>query len=129
MPKKYSLKRRRDFQRLFKFGARRYSRFFSLIFVEAQELKFAFITDSKTIRKPVDRVYARRIMREIVRRYFLPNNITVPMFIAIRPLANLKSVVSEIGFNIVKEDLIALLNRVNNRNSVGISNESKTKNI
>ncbi|BDQ04634.1 MAG: hypothetical protein KatS3mg084_0152 [Candidatus Dojkabacteria bacterium] len=93
-----------------------------MIWVEADELKFAFITDSKTIRKPVHRVYAKRIMREIVRRYFLPSKDIKPMFIAIRPLVNLKLVVSEIGFNIVKEDFTDLLNRINNRNSVDISN-------
>ncbi len=122
MPKKYSLKRRRDFQRLFKFGTRKYSNFFSVVYIEADELKFAFITDSKTIRKPVHRVYAKRVMREVVRRYFLPNNVIKPMFIAIRPLVNLKSVVSEKGFDVVKEDLITLLNRINNQNSVDISN-------
>lgn len=111
MPKKYSIKLRRDFERLFKFGVRKASQNFSIIFVDAEDLKFAFIVDRKIAPKAVDRIYAKRIMREIVRKFFLKTCLK-PLHIGIRPLSNLKVLKEKTGFENVKNELVQLLNQI-----------------
>ena len=111
MPKKYSLKLKKQFQRLFRSGIRKNSENFSIVFVDSEELKFAFIVDAKTMPRAVDRTYSKRIMREVVRNNFL-QNCKKPMHIAIRPLKNLRLLVKEKGFDNIQTELTSLLGTI-----------------
>ena len=111
MPKDLSLKLKKDFQRLFKSGIRKSSKHFTIIFIDSISLKFAFIVDAKTMPTAAHRNYSKRIMREIVRTYFL-TSISKPLHIGIRPLIDLKNLVKEIGFEKVENELIELLKTI-----------------
>lgn len=107
MPKTYSLKRKRDFQGLLKNGIRKGSKNFILIFKDSENLKFAFMVDTKIIPKANHRVYTKRVMREIVRKSFL-EKIPKPLFIGIRPLKDLKNS----NFAEIEIELLNLLNQI-----------------
>jgi ribonuclease P protein component len=111
VPKTLSLKRKKDFQRLFKSGIRKSSKYFSIVFTDSEYIKFAFIVDAKTMPKANHRVYSKRIMREVVRKDFLAN-LEKKLFIGIRPLKDLKLIVKEIGFESIRLDLLNLLMQI-----------------
>ena len=129
MPKKYSLKLKKEFSRLYRNGIRKGSKNFSLTFMDSSALKFAFVVAKKDIAKATARVYSKRIVREIVRKDFLPNCIDKkPLYISIQPKANLKVLVKEVGFEVIRKELLELLNQINFNAPAYKENQTRTFN-
>lgn len=111
MPKELILKYRKDFNNVFAHGVRCNSNYFSLIYVPATDLKFAFIVSKKNIKKSVRRNYSKRLMKEIVREY-IKEHILQRLHIVIRSKYDLKELQNAIGFNLIKLDLYHCLSKI-----------------
>lgn len=112
MPKEYSLKLRSDFKKLYKFGIRKASKNFSIVFMDSNELKFGYLVKKDDIKRANRRNYSKRLIREIVRTDLI-KLCTKPMFIGINAKVDLKELVKSVGFDEVKKELIGLFNQIN----------------
>lgn len=111
MPKELILKYRKDFNNVFANGVRCNSSYFSLMYVSAADLKFAFIVSKKDIKKSVRRNYSKRLMKEIVREYIKEHPLQ-RLHIVIRSKYDLKELKNTVGFNLIKLDLYDCLNKI-----------------
>lgn len=123
MPKNLILKYRKNFSYLFDNGLRYSSKYFSIIYVDANDLKFAFIAPRKYIKKAVNRNYTKRVMKEFTRvfisKYSLSN-----LYIAIKSKYDLKELKKQIGFLLIKEDFFTCMFHIyeyNKNNSQDLS--------
>ena len=107
MPRSYSLSKKRDFDTLFKTGKRINSKYFSIVYSPSKELKLAFIISKKVSKNAVDRNYSRRVIKEIIRKKFIPSN-NQSVNIAIVCKVNLRL----IEFSTIEDQLVNLLQTI-----------------
>jgi ribonuclease P protein component len=113
VPRKYSLKYKRDFDYLFKNGIRKKSQNFSIVICDSNEFKVAFIVSKKNIPKANRRIYSKRVAREIFRKEILDNISKYKKFIAITINTDLKEFIKSNSFSIIKSELVELLKQIN----------------
>jgi ribonuclease P protein component len=111
VPRKYSLRFKKDFDTLFKHGNRKYSKNFSVIFSRAEDSKFAFIISKKNAAKATDRNYSRRLMREIIRTNCL-DTINTPFHIAIVSKTNLTILKEHTSVDAIQQELVDLFQTI-----------------
>lgn len=122
MPRQYSLKKKKEFERLFNKGLRKSSKNFSIVFSSSKATKIAYIVRKKEIPKSASRTYSKRVIREIVMNGFF-DKISSPINLAIMAKSDLKQIVKTDGFESVKKELSDLLaqidfERLKNQHSV-----------
>lgn len=129
MPKEYSLKLKKEFQKLYRNGIRKSSKNFSLVFMDSKYLKFAIVVAKKDIPKANARVYSKRIIREIIRKDFLETAKTKkPLYISIQPKVNLRDLVKTSNFEEVRKEVLDLLNQINFNAPAFKQNQKRTFN-
>lgn len=129
MPKIYSLKLKKEFQKLYRNGIRKSSKNFSLVFMDSKYLKFAIVVAKKDIPKATARVYSKRIIREIVRKDFLESAKTKkPLYISIQPKVNLQELIKSSSFEEVRKEVLALLSQINFNAPAFKQNQKRTFN-
>jgi ribonuclease P protein component len=111
MPRTHSLNRKKDFDVLFKNGQRKFSRYFTAVYAEGDSLRFGLIVKKKNVPLASHRNYSRRIVREILRKEFIPN-FQKGRHIAILIKNDLKTIINEAGFENVRKDLINVLRQI-----------------
>ena len=110
MPRPYSLTGKKSFDKLFKSGYRKGSQNFSLVYLPSQSTKIATIVTKKTVKKASSRNYAKRVMRDIIRKEVLPlfhDRPTTLAFICKTDLKTLKSKTPDF-YKLVTQELLFL---------------------
>lgn len=113
MPRELSLKLRTDFKRLYKHGIRKGSKNFQLIFIDADNLKFGFLVAKKDIPKSSDRIYSKRIVRNIVYKDILGLFETKKMHICISIKTNLKVLRKSVKYQDLRNEITDLFKQIN----------------
>lgn len=103
MPKKYSLKYKRDFQKVFKKGKFNRTKHFSLLTLPSEEIKVAVTIKKKIIKKASSRNYCKRVIKHMLREEILPNLKSHYYFI-IFPQMDIKFLKEEIGMEELKKE-------------------------
>lgn len=117
MPRKYSLRYRKDFKELFTKGKKLYTKNFSLTYLKAEELKFGFIVTKKTSKKAHDRNYSKRVLREIIRKEIIPN-FESNYHIALMCKKSLNTLKEEIGYEGIKSEIIYIFSLLKKRENL-----------
>jgi ribonuclease P protein component len=104
MNRKYSLKDKREIERIVKAKKSVGNRFYAIYFQKAEDFKVA-ISPSRKIKTAVKRNYEKRVMREILRP-IIPEIGCVHMLVVIKPT------VMDLSFARKKEQILYLINKV-----------------
>ncbi len=113
MPRVYSLKLRKAIQRLYRFGIRKNSKNFQILFVNAESLKVGFFVAKKDILKASHRVYSKRLIRETVRKSILNNIAGQKMHIGISIKTDLKELIKSVKYDEIEKEVINLFKLIN----------------
>lgn len=111
MPRNNSLRGKKSFDTLFRKGTRRYSKYFTIVYIPSEMTKFGIIVQKKNVQLASHRNYTRRIIREILRLTYLPSQKT-HAHIAILAKTDLKTVIANNGIDHVRNDMMKALQQI-----------------